>query len=74
MRKFVVRLLAFAVFLAPLVAVPVVSPAAAATNGDKHVKKHARTHHAPAVQSAKSPNPFPPMNEDPDRKAAGGGY
>jgi len=74
MRKFAVRLLAFAVFAAPLVAVPLVSPAAAATNGDKHVKKHARAHRASAVQSARSQNPFPPMNEDPDRKAAGGGY
>jgi hypothetical protein len=52
----------------------VVSPANAATNDSKHVKKHAkRVHRAPAVQSAKSQNPFPSYDDDFDRKNAGGG-
>ena len=74
MRKFAILLLALTIFVAPLVAVRFVSSAVAATNSSKHLKKHARTHQTPAVQNARSQNPFPPMDEDPDRKAAGGGY
>jgi hypothetical protein len=74
MRKLAIRLLTLTIYCAPLIMIPVVSPANAATNGNKHMKKHAKVQRAPVVQSGKSPNPFPPMNEDPDRKAAGGGY
>ena len=75
MSKFATRLLTLTVYATALVAVPVVSPADAATNDTKHSKKHMKkVHRAPAIQNAKSQNPFPPMAEDPDRKAAGGGY
>lgn len=76
MRKFAIRLLTLAILATTVVAVAVVSPANAATNDGKHVKKHTKKHQqAPAVSNARSSNPgFPPIYEDPDRKAAGGGY
>jgi hypothetical protein len=74
MTTFTIRLLALAIFATPMMAIPVVSPANAATNDSKHVKKHAKSvHRAPAVQSAKSQNPFPSYDDDFDRKNAGGG-
>ena len=74
MKKFAIRVLTLAMFATPLLSIPLVSPAAAATDGSKHVKKHTgKVQRAPAVQSAKSQKPFPSLNEDPDRKA-GGGY
>jgi hypothetical protein len=76
MTRFTIRLLALATLALPLVAIPVVSPADAVTNGKTHVKKHAKKpQQAPIVSNARSSNPgYPSMYEDPDRKAAGGGY
>jgi hypothetical protein len=54
-----IRLLALATFAIPLVAIPVVSPADAATNGKTHVKKHAKKpQQAPIVNNARSQVPF----------------
>ena len=73
MTKFTIRLLALAIFATPLVAIPVVSPADAATNDSKHVKKHAKKiQRAPAVQNANK-SPYPSYDDDFDRKNAGGG-
>jgi hypothetical protein len=73
MTRFTIRLLALATFAMPLVAIPAVSPADAATNGKTHVKKHAKKiQRAPAVQGA-SKSPFPSYDDDFDRKNAGGG-
>jgi hypothetical protein len=73
MTKFTIRLLALAIFATPLVAIPVVSPADAATDGKTHVKKHAKKiQRAPAVRGA-SKSPFPSYDDDFDRKNAGGG-
>jgi hypothetical protein len=57
----------------PLVAIPVVSSADAATNGKTHVKKHAKKlQQAPIVNNTRSSNPrYPSTYEDPDRKAGG---
>ena len=73
MTKFTIRLLALAIFAAPLMAVPVVPPANAATNDGKHVKKHTRKiQRAPAVKNANK-SPFPSYEDDFDRRNAGGG-
>jgi len=73
MTKFTIRLLALIVFATPLMAVPVVSPANAATNDSKHVKKHTkRVQRAPAVKDANK-SPFRSYDDDFDRKNAGGG-
>jgi hypothetical protein len=73
MTKFTIRLLALVIFATPLMAAPVVSPANAAANDSKHVKKHTkRVQRAPAVKDA-SKNPFPSYEDDFDRKNAGGG-
>ena len=75
MTKFTIRLLALAIFAMPLVTIPVVSPANAATNDSKHVKKQVKRVHrapAPAVRNANK-SPFPSYDDDFDRKNAGGG-
>ena len=73
MTKFTIRLMALVIFATPLMAVPVVSPANAATNDSKHVKKHTRKiQRAPAVKNANN-NQFPSFEDDFDRRNAGGG-
>ena len=73
MKKFTIRLLALVIFATPLMAVPVVSPANAATNDSKHVKKHTRKiQRAPAVKNANK-SLLPSYEDDFDRKNAGGG-
>ncbi|MGO8912899.1 MAG: hypothetical protein ACLQDM_26740 [Bradyrhizobium sp.] len=80
MSKFAIRLLILAMYATALVAVPMVTPAKAATNSSKQVnsskevkKKKKMTQRSPAIRDHRSDNPFPPMDEDPDRKAGGGG-
>jgi hypothetical protein len=75
MSKFAIGLLTLAVYATSLVAVPMVTPAKAATESSKQMKKHKKIHRSPGIANARSPsaNPFPPMDEDPDRKAGGGG-
>jgi len=73
MTKFTVRLLALAIFATPMMAVAAISPANAATNDSKHVKKHTRkVQRAPAVKDANK-SLFPSYENDFDRKNAGGG-
>lgn len=77
MGKIAIRLLTLATFTMTLVAVPLIPSADAATGGSKHTKRHVhKMHRAPAVQDARNKNQslFPSMYDDPDRKAAGGGY
>ena len=76
MRTFAVGFLALTICLTPLVALAVVSPVNAATSDGKHVKKHAKKpQRAPIINNARPSNPgYPSTYEDPDRKAAGGGY
>lgn len=80
MAKIAVRLLMLLMFTTPLVVAPVVTDASAATTttkqtSNKHVKKKVRvTHQTPgAANPAASPygNRY---EDDPDRRAAGGGY
>lgn len=77
MSRFAIRLLTLAMYATALVAVPMITPARAAADSSKQMKKHKKeTHHrSPGIATARSPsaNPFPPMDEDPDRKAGGGG-
>jgi hypothetical protein len=73
MTKFTIRLMALVIFATPLLAVPAVSPANAATNDSKHVKKHTRKiQRAPAVKNANK-SLLPSYEDDFDRKNAGGG-
>jgi hypothetical protein len=76
MRNFAIRFLAMAICVMPLVTIAIVSPVNAANSDGKQVKKHAKKpHQAPVVNNARSSNPgYPSMYENPDRKAAGGGY
>jgi hypothetical protein len=75
MSRFAIRLLTLAMYAATLVAVPMVTPAKAATDSSKEMKKHKKKIHSSAsVGAPKSSSPFPSMYDDPDRKAAGGGY
>ena len=72
-RKLAIRLLTVAVCTMPLTLCPIAPSADAATNGNKHVNKHAKVQRAPAAQSIKSQNPFSQEEDDRDRKAGGGG-
>jgi hypothetical protein len=76
MKKFAIGLLTLVIYATAVVAVPVVSPANAVTDSSKHTKKHKKqAQQGPGVSHAKSQNPgYPSIYEDPDRKAAGGGY
>ena len=76
MSKFAIRLLTLTMYATALVAAPMVTPARAAADSSKEIKKHKKKiHRSPGIDNARSPsaNPFPPMDEDPDRKAGGGG-
>lgn len=76
MSRFAIRLLTLAMYATALVAVPMVTPVWAAADSSKHMNKHKKkTHRSPGIANARSPsaNPFPPMDQDPDRKAGGGG-
>ena len=76
MSKFAIRLLTLAMYATALVVVPLVTPAKAATNSSTEIKKKKKVaHRSPGIANTRSPsaNPFPPMNDDPDRKAGGGG-
>ena len=74
--KLAIRLLTL-MCAAAVVAVPMTSAVEAATTDSKTAKKHVKKpQRAPSVSSRARPsdNPFPPFDEDPDRKASGGGY
>jgi hypothetical protein len=76
MRKFAIRLLTLTMYATVVAAVPMISPVDAATSGSKEAKKHyKKPQRGPVISSKAKPsdNPFPPMDEDPDRKAGGGG-
>jgi hypothetical protein len=75
MSNFAIRLLTLAMYAATLVVVPIVTPAKAATDSSKEMKRHKKKIHSGVnVGASKSSSPFPSMYDDPDRKAAGGGY
>jgi hypothetical protein len=77
MRKFPIQLFTLAICVTALVAVPMVTPAGAAANSSKHVKKN-RIHANPGIENSRSShqapsNQTPPSNnpyEDFDRKAS----
>ncbi len=75
MAKIAVRLLILSMFTTTLLAAPLVTEVSAATTGKHIKKKRARvTHRSPAAANP-SASPFGNRYEDdPDRKAAGGGY
>lgn len=74
MSKSAITLLTLAMYATALAVVPTVTPAKAATNNSKEIKKKKKvSHRSPAIANRRPDNPFPPMDEDPDRKAGGGG-
>jgi hypothetical protein len=74
MTHLALRLFMLAIFAVTAAAVPMATPAKAATDGTVK-KKHKRTHPASAQVRAPAATPYPRnYSEDPDRKAAGGGY
>ena len=75
MRKFAIRLLTLAVYATAAVAVPLVAPARAATEGTHAKKKHQKTRPASSSAAPRISNETPRnYSDDPDRRAAGGGY
>jgi hypothetical protein len=74
MTKFAIRLLTLTIYATPLVALPVITHANAATSHGKHFKRHAREiQRSPAIRDVNK-NPFASKYEDDfDRKNAGGG-
>jgi len=74
MRKFAIRLLTLTMYATVLVAVPMVTPAAAATDGSTETKKkHQKMNPKSSRIEAPSSHPFPRnMSEDPDRKLRAG--
>ena len=71
MNKSAIRLLTLAMFAIASVAVPVTTPAKAATDGSKAVKKkHKKMSPAGTeAQTPKTSSQYPPnMNDDPSRK------
>jgi hypothetical protein len=75
MSRFAIRLLTLAMYATALMAVPMVTPVKAATEGSKEIKKHKkRIHNSASIAAPKSSSPFPSLYDDPDRKPAGGGY
>ena len=79
MNRFAVGLLTLAMYATALAVVPIITPAEAATNSSKEVKKKKRmTHRSPGITHVKSSdpsaNPFSSnMYDDFDRRNAGGG-
>jgi hypothetical protein len=75
MTKFAIRLLTLAICATPLVALPVITDAQAATSEDKPVKKHVKkAQRAPAIKDPyKSPFAAKPEDDFERRNSAGGG-
>jgi hypothetical protein len=74
MRKFAIRLLTLAVYATASVAVPLVAPATAATQGTHAKKKHQKIRPASSSAAPRVSNGTPRnYSDDPDRRA-GGGY
>jgi hypothetical protein len=72
MNKSVIRLLTLTIYATALVAVPTLTPARAATDGQR-VKKHKKTHHSPRIETPKASNQAPYYanpNDNPDRKVS----
>ena len=76
MSKSVIRLLTLAIYTTAPVVVPMVTPAKAATSSSGEIEKNRKKNQkSPGVSDPKPSGPSlsPPMNDDPDRKASGGG-
>jgi hypothetical protein len=75
MRKFAMRLLTLAVYATASVAVPLVAPAMAATEGTHTKKKRQKIRPASSTAAPRISNETPRnYSDDPDRRPAGGGY
>ncbi|MGC1559764.1 MAG: hypothetical protein WA820_07955 [Bradyrhizobium sp.] len=75
MRKFAIRLLTLALYATASVAIPLVAPARAATEGTHTKKKHQKIRPASSSTAPRISNETPRnYSDDPDRRAAGGGY
>jgi hypothetical protein len=75
MRKFAIRLLTLAVYATTSLAVPLVAPAMAATEGTHAKKRHQKIRPASSSAAPRISNEIPRnYSDDPDRRAPGGGY
>ena len=74
MSKSVIGLLTPAIYATAPVVVPMVTPAEAATSSSGEIEQ-TKNQKSPGVSDPRSSSPSwpPPMNDDPDRKASGGG-
>ncbi|MGZ5871196.1 MAG: hypothetical protein ACXWKP_03685 [Bradyrhizobium sp.] len=72
MSKFAIRLLTLALYATALMVVPMVTPAKAAAESSKHVKKKKPTGNSSSIGYPKSSNPAPSNNpyDEPDRKVS----
>jgi hypothetical protein len=77
MRRFATRLLTLMIYAAPLMAIPTITPAKAATNDSREVGKSKKAHKSagPGITDSRPPTPKwpPPIEDDFDRKNGGGG-
>ena len=73
MLKFAIRLATLAICATALLALPVVTPAEAATSSSKSTKKHKRIHANSATGNSRASSPTPHYadpRDDPDRSKA----
>jgi hypothetical protein len=76
MRGYATRLLTLVIYAAPLMAVPTMTPAKAATNDSREVEKgKKKIQRSPGITDSRPATPKwpPPMEDDFDRKNGGGG-
>jgi len=71
MSKFTIRLLTLAIFATAVAAVPMLTPAKAATSNSETKKKHKKISPNGAAEAPRSSTQYPPnMSDDPGRKVA----
>lgn len=76
MRTYAIRLLTLAIYAAPLMAIPMIPPAKAATNDSRDAEKaRKKVQKSPVITDSRPARPtWPPSYEDDfDRKNGGGG-
>jgi hypothetical protein len=76
MRKFAIRFLTLAIYATAVMAVPMVAPAKAAAESAQIKKKHKKINpRSSNIAAPRFSNEIPRnYSDDPDRRAAGGGY
>ena len=73
MSKFAIRLLTLGIYATALLAVPMVTPAKAAADGSREMRKHRKNHRTVRIEEPRPSNQAPHSNnpyDDPDRKVS----